>query len=134
MRGCLSVWLVRKVSHSTDARRAPIFHNTDSASQVQNKPCDGVTPCKEEVFSENVTSVTSCHNGHSDASRHVTSPYKGCDGVTRDMTTDVTAGNAEGQRAVEEVEQHSNGPPAGSSEPAPSVPPDIEVVFKDVEP
>jgi hypothetical protein len=50
------------------------------------------------------------------------------------MTTDVTAGNAEGQRAVEEVEQHSNGPPAGSSEPAPSVPPDIEVVFKDVEP
>ena len=103
------VWLVREVSHSTDARRGPSFHNTDHASRGQSEPCDGATPCKEEVFSENVTSVTPRHIDPCDASRHVTSPYKGCDGVTRDMTADVTAGNAEGQRAAEEAEQHPNG-------------------------
>ena len=32
------VWLVRKVSHSTNARRGPNFHNTGLASQVQSEP------------------------------------------------------------------------------------------------
>jgi hypothetical protein len=54
--------------------------------------------------------------------------------VTRDMTADVTAGNAEGQPAAEEAEQHPNGPLEADDEPVPSVPPDIEVVFTDVEP
>jgi hypothetical protein len=58
--------------------------------------------------------------------------------VTRDMTADVTAGNADGMPTAEEAEQHPNGSLEASNEPAvsetPSVSPDVPIEFEEIDP
>jgi hypothetical protein len=153
------VWLVREVSHSTDARGGSIFHNADPRHKGQSEPCDGSTLCNTDDISDSVTSVTSCHIDPGVTLSHVTSPYRGCDGVTRDTTTDVTAGNTTAnehhhvvesspvQPVADATEQPPNGPlpsadaiepdrsPDGRDEPAaPAALPDIAIEFEEVDP